>query len=302
MVTGTTCWFSLLFDKLLDAARRRGRNVETVSELWPNLRVFLGGGVAAGPYLPVIRERMGRDDVVLIDTYNATEGGVYASTQFTPGLDGMMMIPHRGVFFEFMPLEDEGKDDPRRLPLWEVEPGQNYVILVTNSSGLYSYKIGDIVRFTSTSPHCVEFAGRLSGCLSTTQELTTHVEIQKAFEAALRVSRGTVVDYGAGADVGVDGGAKSRYVVFAEFSGDSRPNDTDAFIREFDRALGHENRVYREHRSKDTAILAPELVLLPPGSVKRFMQDIGNSSVQSKFPRILDDERKELLRSYAAGA
>jgi hypothetical protein len=298
MVTGTTCWFSLLFDKLLDAARRRGRNVETVSELWPNLRVFLGGGVAAGPYVPVIRERMGRDDVELIDTYNATEGGVYASTSFEPGLEGMLVIPHRGVFFEFVPLEEHGKPEARRVPLWGVVPNQMYVIVVTTSSGLYAYELGDIVRFTSVSPHCMEFAGRLSGCLSTTQELTTHVEIQKAFEEALRTAPATVVDYGAAADVGVDGSAKSRYVVFAELTGKSDPFDPDKFIRAFDAALCEQNRVYREHRAKDTAILEPELVLLPSGSVQKFMQHAGNGSVQTKFPRILDDERKELLRSY----
>ncbi len=298
MVTGTTCWFSLLFDKLLDAARRRGRHVDTVSELWPNLRVFLGGGVAAGPYLPVIRERMGRDDVALIDTYNATEGGVYASTPFEPGLSGMLVIPHRGVFFELVPLEERGRSDARRVPLWEVETGQMYAIVVTTSSGLYSYELGDIVRFTSTAPHCIEFAGRLCGCLSTTQELTTHVEIQNAFEEALRSAPATVVDYGAAADVGVDGTSKSRYVVFAELTGKSDPFDPDAFIRAFDSALCAQNRVYREHRSKDTAILEPELVLLPTGSVQRFMHHTGNGNVQTKFPRILDDERKELLRSY----
>ena len=113
MVTGTTCWFSLLFDKLLEAAQRRGRRVSTVGELWPNLRVLLGGGVAAAPYLPVIRERVGHE-IELIDTYNATEGGVFASTAFGPGLDGMLMIPHRGVFFELMPIEDDGRLSSQR--------------------------------------------------------------------------------------------------------------------------------------------------------------------------------------------
>ncbi len=299
MVTGTTCWFSLLFDKLLAAARRRGRTVETVSDLWPNLNVFFGGGVAAAPYMPVIRERMGRD-VQLIDTYNATEGGVYASTAFEAGLEGMMMIPHRGVFFEFVPIEEHGQPNARRVPLWEVETGQNYVILITNASGMYSYELGDLVRFTSTAPHAVEFAGRLAGCLSTTQELTTHVEVQNAFDAALHVAPSTVIDYGVGADIGVDGEAKSRYVVFAEFSGDRRPASPEAFIDAFDDGLCHENRVYREHRQNDTAILAPELVMLPTGSVKRFMEEAGSGSVQTKFPRILDDRRKQILRGYAA--
>jgi hypothetical protein len=144
----------------------------------------------------------------------------------------------------------------------------------------------------------MEFAGRLSGCLSTTQELTTHVEIQRAMEHALSRFPGTTVDYGCGADVGVNGTAKSRYVLFAEFEGTAP--DMRAFAAAFDEGLCKENRVYREHRKDEVGILVPEAIALPRGSVKRFMKDIGNLSVQTKFPRILDDERKSLLRSYVA--
>ncbi|MDQ3031737.1 MAG: GH3 auxin-responsive promoter family protein [Myxococcota bacterium] len=306
-VAGTTCWFSILFDKLLAAAKRRGRKADCVADLWPNLRVLLGGGVSADPYLPVIRERMGHDDITLVDTYNATEGGIFACSDHS-GEAGMLMIPDRGVFYEFVPVEDASDLSglssggagqwPRRVPLWGVETGKLYAIHVTTVSGLYSYRLGDLVRFTSTSPHRVEFAGRVSGCLSTTQELTTHVEIQRAVEHALVSVPATTVDYGCGADVGVGGTARSRYVLFAEFAGGQAPSDAQAFARAFDEGLCKENRVYREHRKDDVGIFAPELVVLPPGSVRRFMKDIGNVSVQTKFPRILDDDRKQLLRSY----
>ncbi|MBX7193038.1 MAG: GH3 auxin-responsive promoter family protein [Sandaracinaceae bacterium] len=300
-VAGTTCWFSILFEKLLAAAERRGRKVSSVSELWPNLRVLLGGGVAADPYVPVIRERLGQD-FTLVDTYNATEGGIYATSDHV-GERGMLMIPDRGVFFEFVPVESASDltnigSWPARVPLWGVEKNKLYAIHVTTPSGLYSYRLGDLVRFTSTNPHRMEFAGRLSGCLSTTQELTTHVEIQRAVEHALSRYPGTTVDYGCGADVGVHGTAKSRYVLFVEFEGQAP--DMRAFAAAFDEGMRRENRVYREHRDNEVGILAPEAIALPPGSVKRFMKDIGNHSVQSKFPRILDDDRKTLLRSYVA--
>jgi len=296
-VAGTTCWFSLLFDKLLETARDRGYRVEHVSEIWPNLRVLVGGGVSADPYLPVIRERMGRDDVVLVDTYNATEGGIFAASDHS-GEPGMLVIPDRGVFFELVPVEEVDDPWPSRVPLWEVEKDRLYAIHVTTPSGLYSYRLGDLVRFPSTDPLRMEFAGRLSGCLSTTQELTTHVEIQRSVEAALEASGATSVDYGAAADVGVEGSARSRYVLFVEFAG-RPPADPEAFVDAFDQELCRQNRVYREHREGDIAILRPELVVLPEGSVRRFMAAIGNHSVQTKFPRILDDERKEILRSIA---
>jgi hypothetical protein len=295
LISGTTCWFSLLFDKLLERARLRGRTANVVTDIWPNLTVLVGGGVAAAPYLGVIRERVGKD-IPLVDTYNATEGGIYASTDHASSEPGLLMLPHRGTYFEFIPVAEVGAKNPTRYPLWEVERDRVYAIVVSTVSGLFAYLLGDLVRFPSVSPHRIEFAGRLSGCLSTTQELTTHVEIQEAVSAALGEIGGTAVDYTAGADVGVDGSAKSRYVLFAEFT--DTPRDLLRFAQTFDRVLGEKNRVYREHRTDNTAILPPEFVVLPPGSVARFMQDIGNTSVQSKFPRIVDDGRRDILRRY----
>src|ERR1700742_2427161 len=102
-VSGTTCWFPILFEKVLAAAKAQGRSAATIGEIWPNLRVLFGGGVHAGPYRDLI-DRLGGHPTVLMDNYNATEGGLFACTDRLPkGQDagGMVMIPDRGVFYEF---------------------------------------------------------------------------------------------------------------------------------------------------------------------------------------------------------
>lgn len=297
-VAGTTCWFSLLFDKLLAVAEKQGRSARTVAEIWPNLKALLGGGVSAGPYVDVLRERLGRDDAALVDTYNATEGGVYAATDHS-GEPGLLMIPDRGVFFEFIPAEDYASTSPQRVPLWEVEKDRVYAIVVTTPSGLYAYRLGDLVRFPSLRPLRIEFVGRTSGCLSTTQELTTHSEIESAVAAALKAHPAIAVDFAAGADVGVGGTARSRYVLFVEFAGDHVPADLAGFGVSFDEGLRAANRVYREHRTNDVAILAPEVVSLPSGSVRRFLGEVRRGNVQAKFPRVVDEQQKRVLRGYA---
>ena len=201
-MSGTTCWFSVFFDKLLRAAAARGRRVSTVSELWPNLEVLFGGGINAEPYRPVIEKRVGRPMIVM-DNYNATEGGIFAVTDRI-GEPGMLVVPDRGVFFEFVPAAEHGKPEARRLPLWEVEPGVDYSIAVSTSSGLFGYLIGDLVQFQSVFPHRLEFVGRTSGVLSLTQELTSFVEIERAMEAAVRAASCSVVEFSAGAEVGVE--------------------------------------------------------------------------------------------------
>ncbi len=300
-VAGTTCWFTLLFEKVLEAARTRGRAAATVSDVWPNLRVLFGGGVAAAPYLPVIRDFIGRDDVTLVDTYNATEGGVYGASDFG-GAPGLLMLPHRGTFFEFVPLESRESASPKRVPLWAVEDGRPYSIVVTTVSGLYAYELGDIVRFTSVDPPRIEFMGRLSGCLSLTQELTTHVEIEAAVNHALRSCPCTTVEFGAAADVGVAGSAKSRYQLFVEFQEGAAPQDLNAFAKAFDEGLCRQNRVYREHREGDVALLAPCVVPLASGGARLFLEEVTRGNVQGKFPRIIDDTKKKLLWKHAARA
>jgi hypothetical protein len=300
-VAGTTCWFTLLFEKVLAAARARGRSAKSVSEIWPNLRVLFGGGVAGAPYLPVIREFIGRDDVTLVDTYNATEGGVYAASDFT-GAPGMLMLPHRGTFFEFIPLEARERSSPPRVPLWAVERDRPYSIVVTTSAGLYAYELGDIVRFPVAHPPRIEFMGRLSGCLSLTQELTTHVEIERAVEHARTCCPCTTVEFGATSDVAVDGSAKSRYLLFVEFEEECAPKDIGAFAAAFDQGLCLQNRVYREHRGGDVALLAACVVPLARGGARLFLEEVTRGNVQGKFPRIVDDTKKQLLWKHAATA
>ncbi len=296
-LSGTTCWFSIFFDRLLAVAKARGRKVDTVSEIWPNLRVLLGGGVFAEPYRAIIAEKFGRP-LPIIDTYNATEGGIFAASD-RPGDDAMLFLPDRGVFFEFIPRDKADKPDANdhRQPIWNVQPGVDYSVVVTTSSGLFAYSIGDFVRFTSVFPHRLVFTGRASGMLSITQELMTQLEIERAVAHAQQTMPCGIVDYSAAAEVGTAATGKGRYLFFIEF--ERPPHDLDSFSANIDRELCAQNRVYREHRAKDVAILPPKVVPLGRGATQRFMEALGHTSVQNKFPRIIDDRRRDLLRRFA---
>ena len=294
-ISGTTCWFPVFFDKLLAAAKARGHHATTVGELWPNLSVLFGGGVHAEPYQPVITHRVGRP-VALMDNYNATEGGIFAVTDRL-GRDGMLMIPDRGVFFEFVPWAEHDKPNPPRVPLWEVKTGVEYSVALSTASGLFAYEIGDLVRFQTVYPHRMEFVGRTAGVLSLTQELTSFVEIERAVDAAVRACTCSVVEFAAAAEVGVDGSAKGRYQLFVEFERD--PQNPAEFARVFDEHLCKQNRVYREHRNASVAILPPTLFAMNKGGARQFMDEIGRTSVQHKFPRVVDSNKRDVLARLA---
>jgi hypothetical protein len=136
-IAGTTCWFSVLFDRVLAKARARGLPAASVHQIWPNLRGLFGGGVPAGSYRSIIDQRVG-GATFLIDTYNATEGGVFAVTD-RAGDDAMAVLPDRGVFFEFIPLSDHGSACAKRVPLWQVETNVDYSVALSTASGLFGY-------------------------------------------------------------------------------------------------------------------------------------------------------------------
>lgn len=293
-MSGTTCWFSLVFDRLLAAARARGRRAESVSDVWPNLKVLFGGGVPSSPYRPAITARVGRP-LVFIDNYNATEGGILAATD-RDGDDSLLILPHRGVFFELIRREEHGDPNARRAPLWEAETGVDYSLALSTSSGLFGYLIGDLVRFTSLFPHRIVFAGRVSGMLSLTQELTTSRELERAVAEAVAEVPCAIVDFGAATEVDPDHGPLGRYLFFVEFERD--PADLPAFARAVDRGLCRQNHVYEIHRENQVAILPPEVIPLVSGGARGFMAALGQESFQRKFPRILDPEKREAIRAF----
>lgn len=296
LLAGTPCWFSVLFDKLLDVARRRGRHVSTVRELWPNLRGLITGGSSPTPYRSLFAQQLGTD-VEHVDHYNSTEAGLVACAD-RRGSDDLLMVPDRGVFYEFVARADWGTSRARRVPLWEVETGRDYAVIVSTPSGLLGYSLGDVVRFTSCFPHRLEILGRLHGGLSPAHEVTSESMLEAAVAAASQRTHATPAEFTSAADDPAAANGKSRYRVWVEFA--RPPTSLEAFRDALDAELIKQNVLYGMVRANDVVLLAPLVVSLPRGSTERFMRALGPRSVQQKFPRTLDAARRAILESGLA--
>lgn len=272
-IAGTTCWMTMLFDRVLERA-----NKKTISEVWPNLRALFGGGVNAAVYRAAIDAKVGHR-TWLMDTYNATEGGVFATSDQDD--DAMLVIPDRGVFFEFV-----ARDGTRR-PLWEVEPGIDYSVALTTSSGLAGYLIGDVVRFRSVFPHRLAFRGRVDGELSIAQEMTSARQI----EDAVRAAGGAPLEYAAAIAVDPDGTRLGGYVLFMEVGDASSSMTSCPSADAIDRALSSENALYGRYRNLG-AFRPLELVVVPRGAIANATNRRG---FQEKIPRIVDARTRDLL-------
>ena len=149
-LSGVPSWFLVLIKHIL---KKTGR--QNLTEVWPNLEVFFHGGISFAPYREQYRELISNPDMHYVETYNASEG--FFAVQNDLSVAGMLLLIDLGIFYEFIPL---GKSNEHAVPLWEVEAGRNYEMVITSNGGLWRYRMGDTVKILSTNPLKISISGR----------------------------------------------------------------------------------------------------------------------------------------------
>ncbi|MEM1125981.1 MAG: GH3 auxin-responsive promoter family protein [Bacteroidota bacterium] len=275
-------WALVLLRQLLAYHRERtGVRVDTVSEIWPNLQVFISGGVALSSYRELLDALIGQPTLDFVETYGASEG--FFSFQDDLADPSMLLHLDNGVYFEFVRQEDLGRDAPPRVGIGEVEVGPRYAPILTTCSGLWAYPVGDVVRFTQTFPHKILVAGRTSEMLDAYGEAVFGEEARAALEVACAETGARVAEYHI-APRPAEGEAVPTHQWIVEF--EAAPPPSDAFAMAIDRHLQAVNRHYQIRREAQ-AFGVPEVTPVPPGTFYRWLQSRGKKiSGQTKIPRM----------------
>ena len=302
LVVMAPTWALVLFDKLLAAHERQtGRPAETVADVWPNLQVFVSGGVALSSYRALLEKRIGKP-VDFMETYGASEG--FFSFQSSRDDRAMLLHLDGEVFFEFVPLNEIHSDNPERLTIAEVEKGERYAMVVTNASGLWAYRLGDVVRFTSLFPHKIEVAGRTSEMIDRYGEAVFGEEARAAVQRACEAAGVRMTDFHLAPhpDAGTEDALPSHQWL-VEFEENGAAPDTGAFARALDAHLQEANRHYRIRREAE-AFAAPTVTSVPPGTFYRWLQSENERVTgQTKVPRMSEerDVAEGVLRAARGG-
>jgi hypothetical protein len=292
MLSGVPSWLLLLFDRL-----RRVTGKDRIADVWPGLRLVLHGGTRFDSYRDLFRREVGSDRVHFQETYPASEGFVAAED---PRHGLLRLIPDHGVFFEFVPAEDLGAARPARHTAAEVEPGVAYAVVLTTCAGLWSYVLGDAVRFERRDPPLLRFAGRTRQSLSAFGEHLIGEEVERAVAAAASAAGAAVVDFHVGPVFPASPAAPGRHRYLVEFAGGAP--DLARFAAQLDAALCRLNEDYRAHRAGDLTLLAPEVVAVRRGGFADWMRARGKLGGQHKVPRLDDTGRLAgQLARYLAG-
>ena len=231
-----------------------------ICEVWPNLEVFFHGGVAFTPYREQYRRLITNPGMHYMETYNASEG--FFGLQDDPADPAMLLMIDYGVFYEFVPLEDVGMPEAQAVPLWEVETGRNYAMVITTTGGLWRYMIGDTVRFTQTDPYKFVITGRTKSFINAFGEELIVDNAERGLQAACAATGAQVKDYTA-APVFMNDRGSCRHQWLIEF--DRPPQSLETFAETLDQAL-HLLLIYS---ANDAAVMIAENV---GGSVENFVQ------------------------------
>ncbi len=284
MLVMAPTWALVLFKELIRCYNERhGAAVDTVGAVWPNLQLFISGGVALRSYRTLLEEQIGLD-IDFVETYGASEGFFALQN----ALDDPSMLLHldNGLFFEFVRMDEKDAPNPRRYTVADVEPGVRYALYVSSCSGLWAYDVGDVVRFTQTDPPKIVVAGRTSEMIDKYGEAVFGEEARAALRAACAETGAHVADYHVAPRV-VENGGLPGHEWLVEF--EAPPADLEAFAAAIDAYLQRVNRHYQIRREA-RAFDAPVVRALPGGTFYAWLKQAkGRVSGQTKVPRMSEE-------------
>ena len=290
-LSGVPSWMMAVLRHILEITGKKN-----ISEVWPNLEVFFHGGVAFTPYYNQYKQLIPSPNMHYMETYNASEG--FFGIQSEPGDPAMLLMIDYGVFYEFIPMSEFGTDNPTIVPLWDVEVGKNYAMVISTSCGLWRYIIGDTVRFTQKDPYKFVITGRTKHFINAFGEELVVDNAEKGLLKACEATGALVKEYTA-APVFMDGDAKCRHQWLIEF--DRMPADVDQFAILLDKALQECNSDYEAKRYKDITLQHLEIVVARPNPFHDWLKSKGKLGGQHKVPR-LSNSRQYIEEMLALNA
>lgn len=277
-ISGVPTWTLVLFRRILEITGK-----SCIREVWPDLELYFHGGVSFTPYKEQFQKLIGAP-IHYLEIYNASEG--FFAAQTYDGEDGMLLFLDHGIFYEFLPAEEFGKENARTIGLNEVEIGKNYAPVITTTGGLWRYLIGDTIQFTTKFPFRVKVSGRIKHFINAFGEEVIVDNADKAIAAA-SIKTGAIVNDYTAAPVYFSAGSNGAHEWLIEF--EKLPDNIETFSYQLDKTLREINSDYDAKRHKDIALRPPVVRVLKKGSFNEWLRSKGKLGGQHKVPRLSND-------------
>ncbi|TDN87116.1 GH3 auxin-responsive promoter [Salegentibacter sp. 24] len=286
-LAGVPSWMLVLLNNILETTGK-----ENLFEVWPNLEVYFHGGVSFDPYAPQYQKILPKEDFRFYEIYNASEG-FFACQDQNDSKELLLMLDY-GIYYEFIPMDSYGSENEKAIPLSEVETGKNYAVIITTNAGLWRYKIGDTVKFTSLSPYRIKVTGRTKHHINAFGEELIIENAEEALKKTSLVTNCEIVDYTA-APIFMEGKEKGAHEWIIEFK--NPPRDFEKFRFELDLALQQVNSDYEAKRYNNMTLNMPKIHQAREKLFYDWLKKHDKLGGQHKIPRLSNSRNyvEELL-------
>ena len=280
ILAGVPSWTLVLSNRVLEITGKKH-----LREVWPNLELFMHGGVSFEPYREQFRRLIPFDDMNYVETYNASEGFFGIQDDFTK--DELLLMLDYGIFFEFIPMSEfDGINSKTVVPLEEVELGRNYALVISTNAGLWRYIIGDTVRFTSAKPYRFKITGRTKSFISAFGEELVVENAEAAIAAACTKTKAEIAEYTA-APIYMEDQQSGGHEWLIEFT--KMPENIEVFTHILDGELKALNSDYEAKRSGDLSLKMPIIQIASKGLFEAWLKQSDKLGGQHKIPRLNND-------------
>jgi hypothetical protein len=280
ILAGVPSWTMVLANRILDIS-----GAQHLKEVWPNLELFMHGGVNFEPYRDQFNRLIPSENMNYVETYNASEG--FFGIQDQVNSDEMLLMLDYGVFFEFIPMRQyKGIESEKVIPLGEVEKNVNYAVVISTNGGLWRYILGDTIRFTSTLPYRFKITGRTKSFINTFGEELIVENTERAITEACSKTNAQIREYTA-APIYMDAKERGAHEWLIGF--DKYPDDMNRFIRILDEALRELNSDYDAKRYNDLILDMPKVRMVRPDVFDLWLKQEGKLGGQHKVPRLMNN-------------
>jgi hypothetical protein len=276
-IIGVPMWTSVFIKKVLEKSGKA-----SIFEVWPNLEVFMHGGISFKPYRSIFDELFKGRKMKYIESYNASEGFFAIQDDLSKENEMRLMFDY-GVFYEFIPLASYKKGEYKTLTISEVKLEVNYVIVITTNGGLWRYVIGDTVMFTSKSPYRIKITGRTKQYLNLYDEEITMENVENAVALTCRETDSQVENFIMGG-TWPDKDGKGRHEWIIEFK--KAPKNLAEFTKILDENLLRENNDYASRRANNIVLDLPIVHSVPEKTFYNWMKLKHRLGGQFKVERI----------------
>jgi hypothetical protein len=284
-LAGTPTWTIALIKKVVEK-----RGVKDILEVWPNLEIFFHGAVSFAPYRQVFKELIKSPKMHYVEAYNASEGFFGLQDEISLKEGEMWLSPDYGVFYEFIPMSEFDKENPKIYTLKDVKLEEDYALIISTNAGLWRYLIGDTVKFISLFPHRIIITGRTKHFINVFGEEVVVHNTDEAIKKTCLTTDSQILDYTV-APFFMDQEKNGGHEWIIEF--EKEPLDRESFIEILDKNLREINSDYDAKRHKDIILKKPIVHFARQNTFFDWLKSKGKLGGQNKVPR-LSNYRKNI--------